>query len=146
MRPKKINRRVTPSGAVMRQAGHKSGRKGVKMKRWKPSKSAAQDFAAKMKEIDAFCDTHDISSSLSDDSYYFSINGQNYRVSNHSVEASNAAAFDDTTGEQRREVYHEGGRRDDTIYIHASKTRIMDIYNDLTAGYKLDGRGRRKEA
>ena len=37
--------------------------------------------------------------------------------------------------------YHEDGRRDDTIYIHASKTRIIEIYNNLKDGKKLDGRG-----
>ena len=28
--------------------------------------------------------------------------------------------------------------------IHAGKARIMEIYNDLAAGYELDGRGNRK--
>ena len=77
------------------------------------------------------------------DSYYFTINEQMYRVSNHSIEQSNAGAYNRLTGEKVRELYHEEGRRDDTIYIHASKTRIIDIYNDLAAGYKLDSRGRR---
>lgn len=31
-----------------------------------------------------------------------------------------------------------------TVYIHAGKTRIIEIYNDLKAGYQLDGRGNRK--
>lgn len=34
---------------------------------------------------------------------------------------------------------------DDTVYITASKTRIIDIYNDLAAGYELDKRGNRVE-
>ena len=76
-------------------------------------------------------------------SYYFTIDGQDYRVSNHSVEASNAAAFDYTLGVQRRDLYHAEGRKADTIYIHASKTRIIEIYTDLAAGRKLDGRGNR---
>ena len=112
--------------------------------RWKPSKTAAREFAEKMREIEAFCSEHGIHSSLSNDSYYFTLNGVNYRVSNHSVEASNAKAYDSVTGEKRRELYHEGGREADTVYIHASKTRIMEIYNDLAAGYELDGRGNRK--
>lgn len=33
---------------------------------------------------------------------------------------------------------------EDTVYIHASKTRIIQIYNDLKDGYELDGRGNRK--
>lgn len=52
--------------------------------RWKPSKSAAREFAAKMNEID---------SSLMQDSYYFTIDGQKYRVSNHTVAASNRGAY-----------------------------------------------------
>lgn len=32
-------------------------------------------------------------------------------------------------------------RRDDTIYIHASKTRVKEIYQNLEAGKVLDGRG-----
>lgn len=102
--------------------------------KWKPSKTARREFAQKMREIDAFCEEHDISQSLSSDSYYFEINGQYYRVSNHSVEAS----YRNSHGK-----YHCTGRLDDVIYIHASKTRIMDIYNDLAAGYTLDGRGNR---
>lgn len=113
-------------------------------RRFKPSKTVAREFAKKMQEISAFCAKHGIQQSLNGDSYYFVINGQNYRVSNHSIEASNAAAYDELTGEQLRELYHEGGREQDTIYIHASKTRIIEIYNDLTAGYELDGRGNRK--
>lgn len=41
----------------------------------------------------------------------------------------------------KRDLYHETERKDDTVYIHAGKTRIIDIYNDLKAGYKLDGKG-----
>lgn len=113
--------------------------------RWKPSKAKKAEFASKMREIDDFCSKHGIQSSLSSDSYYFSVNGQKYRVSNHSVEASNAHAYN-YLGEKTREVYHDGGRKDDVIYIHAGKTRIIEIYNDLCAGYELDGRGNRKDA
>ena len=63
-------------------------------------------------------------------------------MSNHSVEASNAHAYD-SFGEQVRDVYHEVGREEDVKYIHASKTRIIEIYNDLLDGYELDGRGNR---
>ncbi len=111
--------------------------------KWKPNKSQKEEYAKKMNEIDEFCQAHNIKASLSNDSYYFTINEQMYRVSNHSIEQSNAGAYNRLTGEKVRELYHEEGRRDDTIYIHASKTRIIDIYNDLAAGYKLDSRGRR---
>lgn len=112
------------------------------MRKWKPSRSAAREFAQKMDEINRFCTENGISASASNDSYYFTIGGQSYRMSNHSVEASDRAAFDPITGEQRRELYH-GGRNESTVYIHAGKTRIMEIYQDLQAGYKLDGRGNR---
>ena len=99
-------------------------------RKWTPSKTAKREFAKKMEEVDAFCAANGISQSRSSDSYYFTVNGQYYRVSNHSPESS---------------PYHHG-RDGDTIYIHAGKTRIIEIYNDLTAGYKLDGRGNRKDA
>ena len=110
------------------------------MYRWKPSKSAKRDFAQKMQEIDDFCADKGISQSHSGDSYYFEIRGQKYRVSNHTVEASDRGAYD-WTGEQVREKYHDG-RDDDTIYITAGKTRIIEIYEALEAGRDLDGRGR----
>ena len=112
--------------------------------KFKPSKKAAREFAAKMQEIDDFCSENGIAQSRNGDSYYFEIGGKKYRVSNHSIEASNAAAFDEITGERVREAYHENGREADTVYIHAGKTRIIEIYNDLKAGYELDGRGKRK--
>ena len=112
------------------------------MRKWRPSRAAAREFAAKMTEIENFCADHGIVQSRSGDSYYFRLNGTEYRVSNHSIESSNAAAIRD--GVQIREKYHPDGRKDNTVYIHAGKTRIIDIYNDLAAGYELDGRGNRK--
>ena len=109
---------------------------------WKPSKKAKREFAEKMEQIDLFCSKNGISISRNNDSYYFTIDGYEYRVSNHSVEASNKSAYD-WTGEQVRPLYHAEGRSSEVIYIHAGKTRIIDIFNDLKAGYKLDGRGNR---
>ena len=114
-------------------------------RKWKPSKTAKREFAQKMNEIDEFCKEHGIHQSSSSDSYYFTLNGKDYRVSNHSVEASNARASTDL-GEKIREKYHPNGREEDVIYIHASKTRIKEIYNNLVAGYELDGRGNIKES
>lgn len=108
--------------------------------KWKPSKSQAQEFAKQMAEIDQFCIDNGIHQSRSSDSYYFEIDGQYYRVSNHTVARSNAGAFDEF-GNKKRELYHPDGEEADVIYITASKTRIMDIYNDLKAGKKLDRRG-----
>lgn len=112
------------------------------MYRWKPNKAAAKEFAAKMDEINEYCKAHGIEQSARGDSYYFTIGGQRYRVSNHTIEASNRAAYRD--GEQVRGLYHEGGRDANTIYIHASKTRLIEIYSRLKAGERLDGRGNEK--
>lgn len=111
--------------------------------RYKLSKAKAKEFALLMDQIADFCNVNNISASNTSDSYYFAINGQQYRVSNHSVEASNKSAYN-AIGEKLREKYHSDKRDNYVIYIHASKTRIMDIYNDLKAGYVLDGRGNRR--
>lgn len=112
-------------------------------RKWAPSKQARKEFAQKMDEIDQFCIDNHISNSSTNDSYYFTLNDKHYRVSNHSVEASNKSAYNDL-GMKVHEVYHPEGREENTIYIHAGKTRIIQIYNDLKAGYELDGRGNRK--
>ena len=108
--------------------------------RWKPSKTAAREFKEKMSAIEEFCIENGITMSANGDSYYFTIDGQHYRVSNHSIEASNAKAYN-FYGEKVRECYHDSTRDPDVIYIHAGKTRIIEIYNNLRAGKKLDGRG-----
>ena len=110
--------------------------------KWKPSAAARAEFAEKMRDIDEFCQVHDISKSLSSDSYYFQIDGVDYRVSNHTVSASNRHAYTDD-GLQTRELYHPDGEKTDVVYITAGKTRIIDIYNDWAAGYTLDRRGNR---
>lgn len=110
------------------------------MGKWKPSKSKAREFAKQMAEINEFCYQHGINQSRNQDSYYFCLNGKYYRVSNHSIEASNKASYN-WLGEKIRENYHDDERDKDTIYIHASKTRIIEIYNNLKKGYILDGRG-----
>jgi hypothetical protein len=118
---------------------------GLKMGfyKWKPSKTAKREFAQKMDEISEFCKQNGISQSNNGDSYYFEINGQKYRVSNHAVESRNK--YDELTGEllNARGYAMDTERKDTIIYIHASKTRIIDIYKDLKAGYKLNGRGER---
>lgn len=110
--------------------------------KWKPSKTAKKEFAQKMDEIDKFCKENGITKSSNSDSYYFNIDGQDYRVSNHTVAASNKGAYD-KYGNTIRDKYHPFGELEDTIYITASKTRLIDIYNDLKNGYKLDRRGNR---
>ena len=110
-------------------------------RKWKPSKEKAKEFAKQMEEIEEFISNNNIKASSSRDSYYFTIDNISYRVSNHSIEASNRCAYDPITHELRRDVYHPHGRRDDVVYIHAGKTRIIQIYNDLMNGKQLDGRG-----
>ena len=108
--------------------------------KWKPSKTAAREFAQKMQEIDEFCEINGIHQSKRGDSYYFELDGKSYRVSNHTIEASDSKAFNEY-GEKVREFYHENDEID--IYITASKTRIIEIYNDLKSGYQLNKRGYR---
>ena len=104
------------------------------------SKTAKRDFAILMSEITDFCKAHNIDYSSNKDSYYFELNGKKYRVSNHSIEASNNHAFN-SDGVQTRRLYHAWDRDPDVTYIHASKTRLMEIYAALQDGYELDGRG-----
>lgn len=114
-------------------------------RKWKPSKTKAREFAKTMEEIDEFCRENGICQSKRSDSYYFFLDGKEYRVSNHTIAASNSHAYNDL-GEQIREKYHEDKESDDVIYITAGKTRIREIYEDLKAGFELDRRGNRKEA
>lgn len=111
------------------------------MYKWKPNKAQKEEFHQKMLEIEEFCKNNDIYQSRKGDSYYFELKGKNYRVSNHTIEASNAAAFDDEFG-QIRELYHPEGREENTVYITAGKTRIIEIYKNLLSGATLDKRGR----
>ena len=108
--------------------------------RWKPSKSKAREFAAKMDEIREFCDANGIYYSANMDSYYFTMRGEKYRVSNHTVEASNRGAYN-ALGEQVREKYHTAGEYNREHEITAGKTRIIEIYNALQEGRTLDKRG-----
>lgn len=112
-------------------------------RKWKPSKTKAREFANTMDNISEFCQNNGIHQSKNGDSYYFTLNGKSYRVSNHTIAASNKGAFDDF-GQQVRELYHKDGEEPNVVYITAGKTRIIEIYNDLKAGYCLDRRGYRK--
>ena len=108
--------------------------------KWKPSKKKTREFVQKMDETQAYCDKNGISYSASMDSYYFEINGKKYRVSNHSIEASNRKSRN-AEGQYLREKYHPDKKENDIIYIHASKTRLIEIHTNLLAGEQLDGKG-----
>lgn len=111
--------------------------------RWKPSRAKAKEYAEKMDSIQAFCDAHGISYSRTMDSYYFTITGQKYRVSNHTIKASNSKAyrFDELSGQRVkvRDKYH--GDDENLVCFTASKTRLPEIYNALLARKELDKRG-----
>ena len=103
---------------------------------WRPSRSKKVEFAKQMDEIAEYCDEHNISRSSSSDSYYFSHNGIDYRVSNHAVEGSR-----DRYGNS----YHGDSKeyRKDVFCIHAGKTRIIDIHKMIIGGVKVDHKGNR---
>lgn len=111
--------------------------------KWKPSNSAKKEYAIMMSNVEKFCEENHITMSNSN-SFYFTLNGLKYRVSSHSVEASNKTAYDEL-GRYVHPIYHEGGRREDTVYINAGPKRLIEIYNDLKDGWLLDGNGHRKQ-
>lgn len=110
--------------------------------KWKPNAAARRQYGEQMENIRRYCQEHGITVSESGDSYYFEIGGTPYRVSNHTVEASNAGAYDER-GEKVRPLYHPEGREPGTVYITAGKTRIIEIHTALLAGEQLDSRGRK---
>lgn len=108
--------------------------------RYKPSRANAREFAQTMDKINDFCAIHGIAHSLSSDSYYFSHAGNRYRVSNHTLQASDRG-MRNATGEKIRDSYHAAD--ENLICITAGKIRLIQIYTDIIAGYKLDKRGGR---
>jgi len=108
---------------------------------YKMSAAARAAYGQQMREVEEFCKAHEINRSRSGDSYYFELGGQTYRVSNHTVEQSDSGmyGFDFDGSEKTRASYH--ATRPD-VEITASKTRIIEIYNALAVGKKLDSRGR----
>ena len=106
------------------------------MNKWKPSKVDKIEFVKKMQEIEEFCYCNKIQKSNTSDSYYFVLNNIEYRISNHSVESSNLKSGG---------RWHQKGREQGVVYIHASKTRLIEIYNNLEKGIQLDGRGNPKK-
>lgn len=86
--------------------------------KWKPSKSEAQEFAKKMDEIDDFCRENGIHASLNNDSYYFMIGGQNYRVSNHTFERS-----EKMTDQQRYSCLKEAAKYSERATFVSDMTR-----------------------
>ena len=108
--------------------------------KYKVSKKKAAAYAQKMDDIDTFCYKNNISRSCSLDSYYFNIGKKSYRISNHTIAASDQGCFN-KSGQKIRESYHE--KQPELVCITAGKTRIKEIYSDLKNGYELDKRGYR---
>lgn len=88
-------------------------------KEWKPNEEDKIKFAKKIEEIKIFCKENKILPTKNFDSYYFTVNNNDYVVSNKSKD------------------YYKGK----AIYINASKLRIKQIYSDLQAGLKLNSKG-----
>lgn len=104
------------------------------------SKTKAREYAIQMADIEKFCQENAIHSSGSLDSFYFVVNGTSYRVSNHTIEASNRGAYDELF-QKIRDCYHNVELEKDVVKITASKLRLPEIYNALVAGKKLNKRG-----
>ncbi len=77
----------------------------------------------KKKNIYEFCLANNIYQNVNRSSYYFTLYGVKYRVSNHLPPKSK--------------------RHKDLVYIKAGGWRLMQIYTDLKYGHKLDGKGKR---
>lgn len=108
------------------------------MYKWKPSKKKIKEFIKNMDNVEQFCIDNNITQCR--DSYYFTINNIEYRVSNHTMQTSNNKAYN-CFGEQVREKYHSENDFKTLVCITASKTRIIEIYNNLVNNIKLDKRG-----
>ena len=110
------------------------------MAKWKPNRAEAQEYKEQIEKINKFVEEKGITKSLNGSSYYFQLNGQFYRVSNHTIEASNKGA-EDEFGNILRAKYHQDGGDPNVTYITASKMRIIEIYTNLEKGLKLNKRG-----
>jgi|LakMenEpi03Aug12_release.lakeMendotaPanAssembly.Ray.scaffolds.fasta_scaffold1369336_2 hypothetical protein len=106
--------------------------------KWKPSKSAINEYKEKKDRLDTFLKEHsEIISSTSKESFYFMIDDKYIRVSNHTIAKSDSGMLDEF-GNMLRDSYH---KTDYDICVTASPLRLPEIYQDLKAGIKLNKRG-----
>ena len=103
---------------------------------------------ARRKAIDIFCETNNIRHNKNYDSFYFTIQDTEYRISNHSIDSS--IHYDK---KQRKVINHhiDGNEfKNSPDYCnqvkcyYASQNRLEKIYRDIQAGLQLDNHGRRK--
>ena len=102
------------------------------------------EFMPKIDEIDEFCSKNGILHYPWDDSYFFTVNGKKCRVRDYTkfFPIHNNYDFDGEKLPPDRLFYGKRGEYD--VDIIAGRTRLIQIYNDLKAGYDLDRRGFRK--
>ena len=81
-------------------------------------------------QLRAFCQEHGIAHSQSFQSFYFTLGGQKFRLSNHSVELANLGRT-----LMQLPLVHPEGREADVIYIHAPKEQLIPIYTQLAREY-----------
>lgn len=72
-----------------------------------------------MREIEKFCKENNIKPSYNYNSYEFELNGIKYTIQNRATPPST----------------------ENEVFIYAGKTRLIEIYDYLKAGKKIDRRG-----
>lgn len=88
-----------------------------------------KNYVEYTKRIVLFCKLNGITYSTSLDSFYFSLNGKDYRISNHSLEDSIKFSHGryHTNKEQNKNL----------ICIQADKSQLFKIYNKLKEGKEI---------
>ena len=102
----------------------------------------------RIKQIEEFCKEHNITHNSNYDSFYFEIKGQQYRISNHSIDDS--VHRDKKTNKlvnhhiDGNEIKNSHEYCSQVKCYYAFQSRLEYIYNDIVKGYQLDNNGRRK--
>ena len=91
--------------------GHKS--------KYNLSQKKITEYKRKMREIEKFCKENNIKASYNYNNYEFELNGIKYTIQNCATPPST----------------------ENEVFIYAGKTRLIEIYDCLKAGKKIDRRG-----
>ena len=102
------------------------------------------EFVPKIDEIDEFCSKNGILHYPWDDSYFFTVNGKECRVCDYTKFFPSHNNYDFNCKKLPPDRLFYGKRGEYDVDIIAGRTRLVQIYNDLKAGYDLDRRGFRK--